>query len=81
MSSKSFVFRFSDVEVREREFRLIKDGEILSVEPNAYRVLLFLLHNPQRLIKKDELLDAVWSDANVSENSLSRSVAAAVPAD
>jgi DNA-binding winged helix-turn-helix (wHTH) protein len=59
MGSKSFVFRFADVEVREREFCLVKAGEVLPVEPKAFRVLLFLLNNPQKLIKKDELLDAV----------------------
>ena len=69
------VFRFGDVEVREREFRLIKAGEVIPVEPKAFRVLLFLLHNPQKLIAKEELLNAVWGDTAVSENSLTRSIA------
>jgi DNA-binding winged helix-turn-helix (wHTH) protein len=60
MPSKSFVFRFDDVEVREREFTLIKAGKVLTVEPKAFRTLLFLLHNPQRLISKEELLNTVW---------------------
>ena len=37
MASKSFVFRFDDVEVREREFTLIKAGKVLTVEPKAFR--------------------------------------------
>src|SRR5271156_3209865 len=74
-AGKAFVFRFEDVEGRERELTLIKAGEVLPVEPKAFRVLLFLLHNPQKLITKEELLDAVWADAAVSENSLTRSVA------
>ncbi len=69
------VFRFGDVEVREREFRLIKAGEVIPVEPKAFRVLLFLLHNPQKLITKEELLNAVWGETAVSENSLTRSIA------
>lgn len=75
MASKSFVFRFGDVEVREREFSLVKAGEVLAVEPKAFRVLLFLLRNPQKLITKEELLNAVWGETAVSENSLTRSVA------
>ena len=75
MGSKSFVFRFADVEVKEREFRVIKAGEVLPVEPKAFRVLLFLLRNPKKLITKEELLDVVWSDAAVSENSLARAIA------
>ena len=72
---KSFVFRFGDVEVREREFTLIKAGEVLPVEPKILRVLLFLLHNPQRLITKEELLNAVWGDTAVTESSLTRIIA------
>jgi len=75
MRNKSFVFRFADVEVREREFSLLKAGELLAVEPKAFRVLLILLQNPQKLITKEELLNAVWSDVAVGENSLARSIA------
>ena len=74
MGNKSFVFRFADVEVREREFTLIKAGKVLAVEPKAFRVLLFLLHNPQKLISKEELLNAVWGDAAVTEGSLTRCI-------
>jgi len=74
MPSKSFVFHFDDVEVREREFTLTKAGKVLAVEPKAFRTLLFLLHNPQRLITKEELLNTVWGDAAVTEGSLTRCV-------
>jgi TolB-like protein/DNA-binding winged helix-turn-helix (wHTH) protein/Tfp pilus assembly protein PilF len=69
------VFRFGDIEVREREFLLVKAGETLPVEPKAFRVLLFLLSNPGRLVTKDELLNGVWNDCSVSDNSLTRSIA------
>src|ERR1700761_3635648 len=69
------VFRFDDVEVRQREFLLIKAGEALPVEPKAFRVLLFLLNNPGRLVTKDEIIGAVWNDCAVSDNSLTRSIA------
>lgn len=74
MDNKSFVFRFDDVEVREREFTLIKAGEVLAIEPKAFRVLLFLLRNPQRLISKEELLNSLWGDAAVTEGSLTRCI-------
>ena len=38
-------------------------------------MLLILLRNPQKLIPKEELLNAVWGDAAVTENSLTRSIA------
>ena len=53
LDSQEAVVRFGDVEVREREFSIIKAGEVVPVEPKAFRVLLFLLHNPQKLITPD----------------------------
>lgn len=73
--SKSFVFRFGDVVVREREFTLIRSGEAFPVQPKIFSVLLFLLHNPQRLITKEELLNAAWGDTAVTESSLTRIIA------
>ena len=72
---KFSVFKFEDIEVREREFLLVKGGQALPMEPKAFRVLLFLLRNPRRLVTKDEILNAVWNDCAVSDNSLTRSVA------
>jgi len=72
---KCFIFRFADIEVREREYLLIKEGERVPVEPKAFRVLLFLVRNPGRLLTKDEIVASVWSDSAVSDNSLTRSIA------
>jgi DNA-binding winged helix-turn-helix (wHTH) protein len=73
--NKCFVFRFDDVEVRDREFVVAKAGEVLPMEPKAFRVLQHLLRHHHKLVTKDELLDAVWSDVSVSENSVARAVA------
>lgn len=75
MAGKYLIFRFADAEAHEREFSLVKAGETLAVEPKAFRVLLILLRNPKKLIPKEELLNAVWGDAAVTENSLARAIA------
>ncbi len=75
MEHRSCIFRFADVEVDERNFSVTKAGEVLPVEPKVFKVLQFLLHHPERVVTKAELLDAVWSDTSVSESSLTRSVA------
>ena len=72
---KPVVFKFGDYEVRESEFVLTRAGESLPVEPKAFRVLVYLLKNPGRLITKDEIVAAVWSQTSVSDNSLTRSIA------
>lgn len=47
----------------------------MSLEPEVFKVLQFLLHHADRVVTKDELLNAVWNDCTVSESSLTRSVA------
>lgn len=70
-----FVFKFADIEVSESEHALTRGGEVVTVEPTAFRVLIYLLRNPGRLVTKDEIIAAVWRDTAVSDNSLTRSIA------
>jgi DNA-binding winged helix-turn-helix (wHTH) protein len=74
MERKSHTFRFDDVEVGEGEFTLTKAGKVSTVEPKAFRALLFLLRNPQRLISKEELIRWVWGDTAVGDGSLTRCI-------
>src|ERR1700733_6597307 len=74
MENKYLIFSFADVDVREREFSLLKAGKVLAVEPKAFRVLLHLLRNPQKLLSKEELLNSVWGDPAVTEGSLTRCI-------
>jgi len=71
----SSVFRFSDVEVQEQELHIRRNGDVVPVEPKAFRVLIHLLRNPGRLVPKDELIKAGWGDTVVTDNSLTRNVA------
>ena len=56
------------------QFSLLKGGEVLAVEPKAFRVLLLLLRTPQTVIAKEELLNSVWGDTAVTEGSLTRCI-------
>jgi DNA-binding winged helix-turn-helix (wHTH) protein/dienelactone hydrolase len=73
-ANNSFVFRFAGFEVREREFCIFSAGAAVPIEPRAFRVLLLLLRNTQRVITKDEFLNSVWDDVEVSDNSLTHSI-------
>ena len=71
----SEIFVFGDIRVDAGTFKLWRAGEVVPVEPKAFRVLLFLIHNRGRLIEKDELLDSVWKETSVTENALTREIA------
>ncbi len=68
------VYRFDRFQVDDEAFRLSADGLTVALEPKALRVLLYLLRNPSRLIRKNELLDEVWQETNVTESALTRSI-------
>jgi TolB-like protein/DNA-binding winged helix-turn-helix (wHTH) protein/tetratricopeptide (TPR) repeat protein len=68
------IFRFDRFQADDTAFRLIADGAPVSLEPKAFRLLLYLIENRGRLVRKQELLDAVWAEAAVTESALTRSV-------
>jgi len=69
------VFLFDDVEVEPQTLNILKAGREIEIEPKAFKVLLFLIENRGRLIEKNELLDAIWTDSHVTENALTREIA------
>lgn len=73
--TKCLVFRFSDVEVHEKELRARRGGEALDIEPKAFRVLVYLVKHAGHLVTKSELIMAVWGETAVTDNSLTRAIA------
>jgi TolB-like protein len=49
---------------------LRRDGVALPLRPKSFDLLVYLARNPGRLIPKAELIDHVWHDIAVTENSL-----------
>ena len=49
---------------------LVKGGEEIKLRPKVYDALKYMLENAGRLISKQELMDAVWPDAFVTDDSL-----------
>ncbi len=68
------VYRFGQFEVDDREFRLSENEIPVQVEPKVLRLLIYLIENRNRLVRKQELLDKVWPDAMVTENALTRAI-------
>lgn len=58
----------------ESNARLTRDGVPLEIPPKPFGVLCHLARNAQRLVTKDELLDAVWGHRHVSESVLKTTI-------
>jgi TolB-like protein len=68
---------FSDcaVDVERRELR--RAGEAVHVEPQAFDLLVYLITHRDRVVSKDELLEAVWNGRIVSDSALTTRINAA----
>ncbi|HEV7550539.1 MAG TPA: tetratricopeptide repeat protein [Candidatus Angelobacter sp.] len=49
---------------------VLKAGEEIKLRPKVYETLKYLVEHPGRLIGKQELMQAVWPDAFVTDDSL-----------
>lgn len=54
--------------------QLLRDGTPLPIKPKAYDTLCFLLRHRDRVVGKEELLDAVWPRQIVDEANLSQNI-------
>ncbi len=62
-------FRFDRV-----AYQVVRGAETIDLTPKLLDLLLYLLERPATLVTKDELLDALWPSANVTENALAQAV-------
>lgn len=75
MKPKPLIYQFDDVRVDLETFAVLKGSDAVHLEPKAFEALVFFITNRGRLIEKQELLNAVWKDAFVTENAMTRIIA------
>jgi TolB-like protein/DNA-binding winged helix-turn-helix (wHTH) protein len=68
----SHLYRFGRFSLDSRKRTLSRADSPVPLTPKAFDVLLFLAQNPNRLVTKEELLQAVWGDTFVEEGNLAQ---------
>lgn len=63
-------FRFTDCTLDPDRRELIRGSETVAVGPQVFDLLLYLVRNRERVVSKDDLLEAVWRGRIVSESTL-----------
>jgi TolB-like protein/DNA-binding winged helix-turn-helix (wHTH) protein/Flp pilus assembly protein TadD len=66
------MYHFGEFALDPRRRTLLRGDSPVSLTPKAFDVLLFLLQNPNRLVRKEELLRAVWGDTFVEDGNLTQ---------
>lgn len=75
--SSVVIYCFGEYELDTERIELRRSGTSLSVEPQVFDVLTYLVANRSRVVTKNELLDNVWGDRFVSESALTSRIKAA----
>jgi predicted ATPase/DNA-binding winged helix-turn-helix (wHTH) protein len=70
-------FRFGELQLDDKLFTLVGPEGPIHVEPQVFELLHHLIVNRDRVVPKEELLDAIWGDRFVSESALTSRVKAA----
>ena len=71
------IYRFGDYTLDVSVFELRRCGEPVSIEPQVFSTLEFLIRNRDRVVSRDDLIAAVWDGRSVSDTTLSSRIFAA----
>ena len=75
MVEVQFFFEDHVLDIDRRELR--RGAQQIAVGPQVFDLLVYLVQNRERVVTKDDLLDAVWSGRFVSESNLTTRINAA----
>ncbi|HEV3056665.1 MAG TPA: winged helix-turn-helix domain-containing protein [Vicinamibacterales bacterium] len=67
-------YRFGPFVVDRTRYRVLRDGAPLELTPKLLDLLLHLLEHAGDLVTKEQLLDALWPEANVTDNAIAQAV-------
>ncbi|MGX1306442.1 TolB-like protein/cytochrome c-type biogenesis protein CcmH/NrfG [Amorphus suaedae] len=65
------IYTFGPFAVDADLFELRRDGEVLPVEPLVFNLLLFLVENRDRIVSRDDLVEAIWQGRAVADTTIS----------
>src|SRR5215204_4414658 len=74
-SAQPLIYEFGEFRVDAAKRLLTRrDGEIIPLKPKVFETLLYLVRNDGKILDKEELLNAIWTDTIVEENNLSQNI-------
>ncbi|PYT05242.1 MAG: hypothetical protein DMF60_12595 [Acidobacteria bacterium] len=68
------LYEFGPFRLYAGERLLLRDGQSIQLTPKAFDTLTLLVENGGRVVGKDALMEAVWPDTFVDENTLTRNI-------
>src|SRR5258708_29859561 len=70
LNKNKAIFTFQDFLLDVSQARLTHKGEVITLSPKAFSLLLLLVERSGQLVEKDEILRLLWPDSFVEEANL-----------
>jgi len=68
------IYAFGPFRLDSARHLLLRDGEVVSLTPKAFETLALLVERNGEVVEKDELMQKLWPNTFVEENSLTRNI-------
>jgi TolB-like protein len=63
-------FQFNQIILDTAQYRLVVAGNPVSVEPQVFNLMVYLVENRDRVVTRDELLENLWQGKVVTDSAL-----------
>src|ERR1043165_3161540 len=74
VSEVNRIYRFAEFTLNTGEQTLLRGADEIYLQPKTFETLVYLVERHGHLVKKNELLDALWAETYVTENALTRCI-------
>ncbi len=74
MASPMTIYKFAEFTLHPAKRILLREGEEISLIKRDFEVLLLLIENSPQFLSKDHIMNSVWGDTIVNENSIEKAI-------
>lgn len=67
-------YKFGQFEIDTKHFSVTESGEVISVEPKVFDLIIYLIERRQHIVSRDELFAHIWLGREVSDTTLSNHI-------
>src|SRR5262249_25299223 len=74
-SERGCAYSFLDFALDPATERLVHGTQVIRLRPKSFQVMRYLVEHAGRLVTREELLQAVWGDVAVTDESVTKCIA------
>jgi len=68
------IFQFNNTELDTKQFTLSVDGQLKSIEPKVFDLIIYLIKNRSSVVTRQQLFDDLWEGRLVSDATLTNHI-------